>query len=101
MLGCGTAMLVIHPSPAPLYFSESELPATRAGEPYAVTVVISGNITRVSSAFVVEGSLPDGLDVSLVSVGNGGNITALSIAGTPTTAGTYTFTIRAYTAGDG
>jgi hypothetical protein len=101
LLGCGTAMLLLHPSPAPLYFSETELPATHAGEPYAVTIPISGNITRVNRASVVSGKLPEGVEVNMVGVGEGGNISALTVAGTPTIRGTYTFTIRAYTAGDG
>jgi len=100
LIGCGSAMLLLPPPSAqPLVFSETELPATVSGQPYAVTVLISGNISPVQTVSITSGALPKGLE--LIKVTAAGNISGFTIAGTPTSHGGYTFTIRAWTSGDG
>ena len=80
---------------SPLRFSESELPPTTAGDPYAVSISISGNETPVGGVSVSKGELPGGLAVDLSGAGQGA-IDLVVIHGTPTTAGTYTFTIAVW-----
>jgi hypothetical protein len=78
-----------------LRFSEDQLPAGVANEPYVVSIFISGNRTPVGGASVSSGELPDGLAVD-VATGAQGALSAVQIHGTPTTPGSYTFTISVW-----
>ena len=80
---------------SPLRFSETELPPTPAGDPYSVSISIAGNETPVGGVSVSKGELPDGLAVDMSGAGQGA-IDLVVIHGTPTTAGTYTFTISVW-----
>lgn len=62
------------------------LPAATAGIPYSVTLQTTGGIPPVSGAPNQNPQLPPGLAIDLAT---------LSISGTPTTAGTFSFTVIA------
>ncbi|RAV08878.1 putative Ig domain-containing protein, partial [Paenibacillus contaminans] len=69
--------------PEPITFITTSLPNGKAGTPYAVTLESSGGIgTRNYS--LVSGGLPIGTAFSSAGV----------FSGTPSVAGTYTFTLR-------
>ena len=67
----------------PVITTTSPLPSARVGIPYAQTLTASGG-TEPYSWSIAVGSLPDGLALA----GDG------TISGTPTTAGTASFTVR-------
>ena len=71
-----------------LVFSPDALPAAQVNQPYSVDITVSKNATPMFEAGVADGSLPDGLTVELQQDEN-----LVRISGTPTEAGTYTFTI--------
>jgi len=83
-LGCKEAVRGTSPPPAEqLNINTSSLPAATRGNLYTASISVSGG--RVPYTFtLLSGSLPPGLSLSLAGV----------ISGTPTTNGTYTFTIR-------
>jgi len=79
-----------------LVFTPQELDAGVAGEPYSVSITITGNDTPVGGVSVSSGALPPGLEVTQASAGQGGAIQALIIAGTPDQKGTFDFTISVW-----
>jgi hypothetical protein len=83
----GTNLLINPPPVPPVQISTpGTLPSGTVGVGYSTTIgVASGGAATYS---IVGGNLPPGL--SFVSAGNGALVT-----GTPTTAGTYTFTVKA------
>jgi large repetitive protein len=78
-----------------LVFSPETLPGAQAGEPYDATITVSQARTPVGGAKIQDGALPDGL--TLVLGENHDN--SMAISGTPTTAGTYKFTVYAWCLG--
>jgi len=73
------------PPPVPVAITTTALPSGQVGSPFAATLSATGG----SGAFtwsVTSGTLPSGLSLSASSG---------SLSGTPTTAGTATFTVRA------
>jgi hypothetical protein len=76
------------PRPA-LQFSPETLPDAQVGSSYAATITVSQAVTPVGGASVQDGALPAGLDLALAK--EPGNTTQIS--GTPTVAGTFSFTI--------
>ncbi|TVR58370.1 MAG: hypothetical protein EA422_16195 [Gemmatimonadales bacterium] len=81
--------LVIDPAPEPPTISTSSLPEGMVGESYGATMEASGGSTPYSWS-LASGSLPAGLSLSTGGV----------ISGTPTTAGSRTFTVRVTGAND-
>ncbi len=77
--------IVINPA---LTFPPATLPPGVVGNSYSSTVTASGGISPYTYT-VVFGSLPDGLTLTASGTGAG------NISGTPTTAGTFTFTLQA------
>ncbi len=75
-------------APAPLAITTATLPNGTAGAAYSATVTSSGGTAPVSFS-VSSGALPPGL--ALASSG----AQSSTLSGTPTTAGTFTFTITA------
>jgi hypothetical protein len=85
-LACGDRGIV----EPPLVFSPDTLPAAQVGQAYAVAISVSGNDTPVASMQVEGGVLPAGVVLAHQSAMSEGQL-----AGTPTEAGTFAFTIRA------
>ena len=82
--------IVVAPPP-PIAIQTTSLPNGVVGEGYAAALTATGGLPPYAWV-VVAGSLPAGL--SLPTVSNDGGI--YNITGTPTTAGTSTFTVRVY-----
>jgi hypothetical protein len=72
-----------------LQFSPATLPDAQVGSPYAATVTVSQASTPVDGASVQDGALPPGLDLAVPRE----PIDTIQISGTPTVAGTFSFTI--------
>ena len=92
------AVLLIACTPArpPLVFSPTELPGAQTGQPYSVTISVSQNQTPVGDMYVSAGSPPPGLRLAFAGRGQA---TSADLSGTPTAAGTYTFTVSAWCLG--
>ena len=75
---------------APLAFSPTELPEAQVGEPYEVTIAISGNHTPVFLISVEGEELPPGLTLHYQD-----NASTAEIKGVPEEAGEFEFTLRA------
>ena len=91
MIGCVlalTAVLGCTPRPA-LQFSPTTLPDAQVGSAYAATITVSQAATPVGGASVQDGALPAGLQLALAKE----PINTIQISGTPTVAGTFSFTI--------
>ena len=85
------------PTPDPYIFSEvttplkiepESLPNAQTGVEYEVEILVSDNVTPVSSVFLSNGTLPAGLE--LVFVDSEDRVT---ISGAPEETGTFTFTV--------
>jgi len=74
-----------------LVFSPDELPDARAGDYYEASISISNNRTPPGGYSLAEGSLPPGLELEYVQEDY-----SARISGTPTEAGTFTFTLRVW-----
>ena len=90
-------LLVVAPSHATrsrpaLVFSPDQLPPATVGTPYQAEITIDRNETPVGGASVAPGTLPGGLTLELLP----GQADTVRIAGTPTTAGTYAFTVSVW-----
>lgn len=83
----------IEPRPD-LMFAPASLPSAQVGVPYEATIIVQGHVTPVFLFGVAEGSLPDGLTWEYHEHDDFAKIT-----GTPTRAGTFTFTVSAYCLG--
>ncbi len=91
MIACAlalTAVLGCTPRPA-LQFSPATLPDAQVGSSYAATITVSQAVTPVGGASVQDGALPAGLDLALAKEPDN----TIQISGTPTVAGTFSFTI--------
>lgn len=79
--------IIISPPAGPLTFTTpSGLPAAEVGTPYSVTLQTAGGIPPVQGAPGQTPALPPGLTLNLAN---------LTISGTPTTPGTYSFPVIA------
>lgn len=86
-----TAVFGCTPRPA-LEFSPATLPDAQVGSPYASTITVSQAVTPVGGASVQDGALPAGLDLALAKEPDD----TIHISGTPTVAGTFSFTIEVW-----
>jgi len=90
-IACALALTVVVGCTRPeLQFSPTTLPDAQVGSPYAATITVSQAETFVALASVEDGSLPAGLKLELVHQ----PADTIQISGTPTVAGTFSFTIR-------
>jgi hypothetical protein len=78
-------------SPAALVFLPDVLPDAQVGQAYEAAIRVSGNDTPVGDAVISEGSLPAGLAMEKVQSED-----IVRISGTPTEAGTFTFTVSVW-----
>ena len=74
-----------------IVFNPDKLPDAQVGVPYEVTISISQNRTPAGDISLSEGMLPPGLELVYVKAEDTAKIT-----GTPTEAGTFTFTISVW-----
>jgi hypothetical protein len=92
MIACAIALTAVvgctPPRPA-LQFSPATLPDAQVGSPYAATITVSQTATPVGGASVQDGAIPAGLELALAKE----PVDTIQISGTPTVAGTFTFTI--------
>ena len=88
----------IRPMPNPnrpkLAFSPTELPEAVVGQPYEVTIAVDNNETPVGKIAVDDGNLPPGLALHYQE-----RATTVTITGTPTEAGEFAFSLRAWCLG--
>ena len=94
MIACAialTAVLGCTPRPA-LQFSPATLPDAQVGSSYAATITVSQAVTPVGGTWVQDGALPAGLALVLAKE----PIDTIQISGTPTVAGTFSFTISVW-----
>ena len=80
----GNTTLTVQSAPAPLTITTTSLPPGTVGIPYSATLAASGGTTPYTWS-LSSGSLPVGLTL---------NATTGSISGTPTAAGTSSFTVQ-------
>jgi len=78
-----------------LGFSPDSLQDATVGQPYKATITVSNNATPVGDIYVSSGTLPPGVTVNFVR----GSSVSADLTGTPTTRGTYVFTISAWCLG--
>ena len=86
-----TAVLGCTPRSA-LQFSPTTLPDAQVGSPYAATVTVSQAATPVGGASIQDGPLPAGLNLAVAKE----PIDTIQISGTPTVAGTFSFTVSVW-----
>ena len=86
-----TAVIGCTPRSA-LQFSPATLRDAKVGSPYAATITVSQAATPVAGASVEDGALPAGLDLALAKEPED----TIQISGTPTVAGTFSFTISVW-----
>ena len=86
-----TAVLGCTPRSA-LQFSPTTLPDAQVGSPYAATVTVSQAATPVGGASIQDGALPAGLNLAVAKE----PIDTIQISGTPTVAGTFSFTVSVW-----
>ena len=73
-----------------LVFDPLELPAAQVGVAYEVTITVSQDVTPVYWMELTDGALPDGLTFEYHE-----NDSFAKIVGTPTSAGTFKFSVGA------
>ena len=69
---------------ADIVWSTTVLPAAIRGAPYEAGLAVTGNATAFTAVSISTGALPPGLSL---------NADRVRITGTPTTNGTFTFTV--------
>jgi hypothetical protein len=78
-----------------LNFTPDRLPDAHAGQAYEAIITVTGNETPVGDLYVSGGSLPPGMTLDFTR----GSSNNARLLGTPTTAGTYVFTVSAWCLG--
>jgi hypothetical protein len=79
------------PTGGPLKFTPDTLPEAQVGTAYEAKIIISLNNTPVGDFSISEGTLPEGLEFTFLEGED-----AATITGTPTEAGTFTFSVSAW-----
>ena len=77
---------------AALRFTPDRLPGAAVGQGYQAIIAVTNNDTPVGDIYVSGGALPDGMTLEFTR----GTATNATLTGTPTTAGTYVFTVSAW-----
>jgi hypothetical protein len=78
-----------------LDFSPDRLPNASVGQPFQAIIQVTNNDTPVGDMYVSSGTLPPGMTLNFER----NSASAGSLAGTPTTAGTYVLTVSAWCLG--
>ena len=79
------------PTGGPLKFTPDDLPDAQVGNVYDEEIRVTLNNTPVGDFFISEGTLPEGLEFTFLEGED-----AATITGTPTEAGTFSFTVSAW-----
>jgi hypothetical protein len=91
-IACALALTAVVGCTRPeLQFSPTTLPDAQVGSPYAATITISQAETPVGYASVEDGSLPAGLNLEVIYEHP---YNTIQLSGTPTVAGTFSFSIH-------
>ncbi|HEX7491986.1 MAG TPA: Ig domain-containing protein [Candidatus Limnocylindrales bacterium] len=72
-----------------LQFSPLALPDAQVGSSYAATITVAQAATPVGGVSVQDGALPAGMTLALADAPDN----TIQISGTPTSAGTFSFTV--------
>jgi len=88
-IACALALMAVLGCRPALQFSPATLPDAQVGSPYAATITVSQAETPVRGAWVQDGALPAGLNLVLGEKHD----STMQISGTPTVAGSFSFTI--------
>jgi len=86
---CAVLLTAVLGCRSELQFSPTTLPDAQVGSAYAATITVTQAATPVDGASVQDGALPAGLDIAV----SRDPINTIQISGTPTAAGTFSFTI--------
>ncbi len=86
------SVVACSPAPRPLSFDPPALPEASRGVAYDARINVLGNVTPVGGYTITFGALPAGLSIARVA----GAEAEAHVFGTPTTAGTVTFTVSAW-----
>ena len=78
-----------------LEFSPEKLQDGAVGQPYDAIIQVTNNDTPVGDMYVSTGALPPGVTLTF----SRGSSSSADVTGTPTTAGTYVFTVSAWCLG--
>ena len=79
---------VFEPVTTPLKIEPETMPNAQIGVDYEVEILVSDNVTPISSVIISNGVLPAGLELVFEDGGD-----SAMISGTPAEPGTYTFTV--------
>ena len=88
MIACAFALIAVVGCQSELQFSPTTLADAQVGLPYAATITVTAP-TPVDSASIQDGALPPGLSLALAE----GHNSTIQISGTPSAAGTFSFTV--------
>jgi hypothetical protein len=88
-IACALALTAVVGCRPALQLSPTTLPDAQVGSPYAATITVGQAQTPVDTASIQDGALPAGLDLAVAE----DHSNSLQISGTPTVAGTFSFTI--------
>jgi hypothetical protein len=91
VIACAVALsAVVACTPRPdLQFSPATLPDAQAGTAYVATITVGQAVTPVGGTSIQDGALPAGIELVLAK----DPVDTIKLSGTPTAAGTFTFTI--------
>ena len=95
-LTCILALFTVAACRPSLEFSPTTLPDGQVGSAYTATITVEQAATPLGDAFVGKGALPPGLELQWSKEQDN---TTIRIAGTPTAAGSYSFTISVWCLG--
>jgi len=99
MVGTGCSLLQFTNcfiQPSSLTINLDSLPDARLNQHYHSLLTISNNDTPVGAAYIKEGDLPQGINLAFNKHNSSPSIT---LSGTPTHAGLYSFTLAAWSYG--
>lgn len=88
-------LIACNASRGALAFSPDRLQDGAVGQPYDAIVQVTNNDTPVGDMYVSSGALPPGVTLNFAR----GSSSSADLTGTPTTAGTYVFTVSAWCLG--
>jgi len=89
------SLVACHATGGALVFSPDRLPNGAVGQSYEAVITISNNDTPVGDVYISSGALPPGMTLNF----SRGSSSSADLAGTPTSAGTYVFTVSAWCLG--
>ena len=89
------SLIACNASRGALEFSPDKLQDGAVGQPYDVIIQVTNNDTPLGDMYVSSGALPPGVTLNF----SRSSSSSADLTGTPTTAGTYVFTVSAWCLG--